>query len=699
MNRLALAILFCLLPGVALGATWYLRADGDDSDPDCSESSACCAGAMDMSDHNGDTFSAGDTIILCDDGGDYSTAMVVPSAGSDGSPITYEAASGDTPQLNAAITGSATLTANKNYITIIGLSIQVSDATLLTNGNMEAADPPSDWTLLSEAVLDGVADERTGGSGSQSMEITRGTSDSCARQDITCTIGEEYIITGWMKNTDATDVDIAVFDSGWGATGDSDDISSTSWTEMTPYTFEATDTTHIIILRVDGAQGEKGLHDDIAIGEYTDSYGIYSSGDNLSVSGCTVVGQTGSRNNPTGIEVSGDDPDIDNNTVHDCRVGIHFWTNTTKSGVCENNTVYDIGTEGDPSGGDGIRCTGRGDFDGFTVQKNEIYQWKDDAIDCYGGNNVLVQYNKIHDPLPGETGNGIKMGSAFVSGTTARYNHIYNLTNGTEKYAIIGNADELTVYGNIVDTATYGIFLYASRAPTSFSAFNNTVVNCTNAMNVGATNTGTLTVQNNILEGSNYDFTARSDVIGGYNCLKNDGSVEGEGSYTNTETSDLYSTDPLFTDAASDDFTLQSISPCINTGTDLGASYDDALWSGSVWPSNVYVADQDRHQEWEIGAYYYTVGQYPTYGAFSYEVVDVPGDRFIMNGPVEDVVAQTAGTEALPIFFMVYRLTGDFDLDSQADVIIQGVENVSGTISNPGTRYQGLYFSPLPGFY
>ena len=53
--------------------------------------------------------------------------------------------------------------------------------------------------------------------------------------------------------------------------------------------------------------------------------------------------------------------------------------------------------------------------------------------------------------------------------------------------------------------------------------------------------------------------------------------------------------DPLFTDADSGDFTLQSNSPAIGAGENLGASYDDALMPESTWPDGVVTGDQDSY--------------------------------------------------------------------------------------------------------
>jgi len=61
---------------------------------------------------------------------------------------------------------------------------------------------------------------------------------------------------------------------------------------------------------------------------------------------------------------------------------------------------------------------------------------------------------------------------------------------------------------------------------------------------------------------------------------------------------------PLFTDAANDDFSLATGSPCIDAGTGLGAAYDDALHLVSEWSDFIVTIDQDAYgAAWEIGAY------------------------------------------------------------------------------------------------
>ena len=94
--------LFALTLKYGWGATYYMLADGTNADPDCSETSACCAGSMDMTDFNAASFSADDIVYMCDDSGTYRATMTVPSSGSVGQPITIAAYTGDTPVISGA---------------------------------------------------------------------------------------------------------------------------------------------------------------------------------------------------------------------------------------------------------------------------------------------------------------------------------------------------------------------------------------------------------------------------------------------------------------------------------------------------------------------------------------------------------------------------------------------------------------------
>lgn len=68
------------------------------------------------------------------------------------------------------------------------------------NGNMETGDPPTGWNA-NNATLDGVADERTGGAGSQSINIAAIVAEGDARRNINIVNGTWYLATSWLKMT------------------------------------------------------------------------------------------------------------------------------------------------------------------------------------------------------------------------------------------------------------------------------------------------------------------------------------------------------------------------------------------------------------------------------------------------------------------------------------------------------------------
>lgn len=100
---------------------------------------------------------------------------------------------------------------------------------LLSNGNMESGDPPTGWSSLNNAVLDGVADERTGGAGAQSLDVARaGLADASASQNFTATVGAWYMLDGWGKRIEAGNgMALVLADTGYLWTPQY--LSSASW--------------------------------------------------------------------------------------------------------------------------------------------------------------------------------------------------------------------------------------------------------------------------------------------------------------------------------------------------------------------------------------------------------------------------------------------------------------------------------------
>ena len=79
--------------------TYYMRADGTAANKGAATGpGATQANCMNVSVHNAETFSAGDVIKICDDGGIFRETITPPSSGSAGNPITYEPEAGDAPK-------------------------------------------------------------------------------------------------------------------------------------------------------------------------------------------------------------------------------------------------------------------------------------------------------------------------------------------------------------------------------------------------------------------------------------------------------------------------------------------------------------------------------------------------------------------------------------------------------------------------
>ena len=68
--------------------------------------------------------------------------------------------------------------------------------------------------------------------------------------------------------------------------------------------------------------------------------------------------------------------------------------------------------------------------------------------------------------------------------------------------------------------------------------------------------------------------------------------------------------DPSFVDEVGENFGLKGDSPAKDIGSNLGADYDDALKTSSVWPSAVVT--KLRMAPWDVGAYIYVPGGFPS---------------------------------------------------------------------------------------
>ena len=188
-------------------------------------------------------------------------------------------------------------------------------------------------------------------------------------------------------------------------------------------------------------------------------YGVLLYGSNNLV-GNNEVTRTGQG----GIELGGGDPA----------------TLTPGNSRVYNNLIHDWGQT---DGYHGIRLRGVGNL----VDHNELYNYRDVAINHYGNNHV-IEYNLIHDvSLQSNDASAIYTGTTSKTwehmGSTVRYNAIYNV--GTHGFcypngiyaddAIIGQR----IYGNLlVNVPDNGILVGGGR---EHSIWGNVIINTGNA--------------------------------------------------------------------------------------------------------------------------------------------------------------------------------------------------------------------------
>lgn len=131
----------------------------------------------------------------------------------------------------------------------------------VTNGSMETGNPPSSWNVV-VGVATGAADERTGGSGSQSIDIAQGVDGDLqprVDQSIVNVVGTWYLVSAWCKNIDAIRVRVRgeYFLGHWSA--------ATSWTrDILCYRGGATTEVVQVIVNTNGL-GKHGRIDDFSV--------------------------------------------------------------------------------------------------------------------------------------------------------------------------------------------------------------------------------------------------------------------------------------------------------------------------------------------------------------------------------------------------------------------------------------------------
>jgi len=565
---------------LSLSGIYYLRADGVAANKEAATSPNAAATSMSIATHNSETFAAGDTIRLSDQGGTFRDELIFPSSGSVGNVITYEAVSGESPVISSADVNSSWTRVRDD----VGFDVWeggpgTGDAEYLFARDDGASDRNpyhngayNTWAnytidrMFCGSRGNGNYYIRTDGENQDPGIVEIGIRDSCI--DVN---GQDYI----------TIKDI----SAHGPNG----VPTGGWSQYQDYGLINIDgsATYITLDNVDIKYGGVGVR--------------ISSPD---ISNITIQNQSLISRCWQGIFVYNGDYDSDRNVlIQDIEVGniaeVYDETNGDRASIGSLNArgvrvrncyIHDQGSA--DMGGDRIdaainfaggqdievtRCLIKDVARGGIIIANAVVETIQDA---------LIQYNIVDNwaafPLDAANKNhsGIRIGG---SGAGATY-------------------DDIRIYNNVLTNAS---------APGAGSNHSGVFVSM-----VGQTETN-LFIKNNLtnnLDNMDYEFRVNGGSYINYeienNCFYQSGSAYLSIWGSDDDVAGLNALHANFsnnidTDPDLDaDYHLGASSTCDDAGADLGASYDDGLGEDTIWGTSVAVVDQDDYGAgWDIGAF------------------------------------------------------------------------------------------------
>jgi hypothetical protein len=248
-----------------------------------------------------------------------------------------------------------------------------------------------------------------------------------------------------------------------------------------------------------------------------------------------------------------------------------------------------------------------------------------DVLDTEGSYNVMVQGNLLalniglgdlncggcHDDVT-------QVWAASGSSANAPYNWTYRYNLIIQESAVTNNlswmmfeaigAGYWNVYSNVFvyqsgGSGGNGINWGADADGMSAHIFNNTIVAYSGAGNnlIAVNGAGTYALENNITynasSGTTYAGNNGTYQPNAYNLWYGNNLPSCTG-----YTGDVCGQNPLFTNFSGQVFSLQSSSPALNGGTDLGAAYNVGIASGATWP-NPQLVTRPSGANWDLGAY------------------------------------------------------------------------------------------------
>jgi hypothetical protein len=249
-----------------------------------------------------------------------------------------------------------------------------------------------------------------------------------------------------------------------------------------------------------------------------------------------------------------------------------------------------------------------------------------DILDTEGSYNVTVQGNYLaeditsadnpnnncHDDLI-QTWAASNSSSNYPYNWTIRYNYFAQLSPGKNNnqqmlmLQSISASGYFNVYSNIFDGVSGGsqsamVNTYGHAPGAALNFYNNTFVQ--HAGSYGnmmlLESVGTYNLTNNIIYASDSSTMELTNEGATINRSKN--LWYGGNSPSCSNTTDICGRNPLFTSFAGSDFSLQSGSPAVNAGANLGTNFNHYPLPETTWP-NPALGTRASSGAWDVGAF------------------------------------------------------------------------------------------------
>lgn len=144
--------------------------------------------------------------------------------------------------------------------------VPVAGAELLANGNMEAGDPPTGWLNGGSATLSAATDERSGGSGTKSINIAVASGSIGEAYRAVATTANGWLRASvWRKNINAANgAQMLLYTGGFALISSGASSADAAWNETVVIARSPT-TSSLIFLKTTGAVGTAARFDDAAM--------------------------------------------------------------------------------------------------------------------------------------------------------------------------------------------------------------------------------------------------------------------------------------------------------------------------------------------------------------------------------------------------------------------------------------------------